>query len=124
MGIVYKVWKGPYALGQTKQITCLLKKYLHPTVELLGQLSHVCAGLQVTKWPISTLRNQLYFQSLISLETALPLRPIHHAHTSPFYRMLQTRADPSGIQLILYLTLPDSRDHLSNLSSAHGTLVK
>lgn len=25
MGIVYKVWKGPYALGQTKQITCLLK---------------------------------------------------------------------------------------------------
>lgn len=54
--------------------------------------------------------------------SALPLRPIHHAHTSAFYRMFQTRADLSGIRLILYLIRPDSRDHLSNLSSAHGTL--
>ena len=41
MGIVYKVWKDPYALGQTKQITCLLKSTYIPTVELLGQLTHV-----------------------------------------------------------------------------------
>ena len=64
------------------------KKCLHPSVELIGQLTHVCTGLRVTKWPISTLSSQLYFQSLISLETAFLLRPVHHAHTSAFYRML------------------------------------
>ena len=53
--------------GSNQANNMFAKKYLRPTVKLLGQLTHVCAGLQVTKWPISTLSSQLYLQSLISL---------------------------------------------------------
>ena len=52
--------------GSNQANNMFAKKYLHPTVELLGQLTHVCAGLQVTKWPISTL-SSLYLSPPLSI---------------------------------------------------------